>query len=130
MGIKSGIEYRKRYHEDPRLPAHPYQVYGALWEGFARFLGDESVFDPKLLNLYPKFWESIQSHVEEGTNQANKYSHLKAFLKDYVAELDLVDDPGALLSRDIPFNARVYETFVNATGDTQRNHGIASVRFF
>ena len=98
---------------------------------WARFLGDESASAGELLIEYPKFLESIQSYVEAGTNQANKYSHLKAFLKDYVSELGLVDDPGAILARDIPFNERVYEAFVHATGDTQKKsrHNICS-KFF
>ncbi|HAX11138.1 MAG TPA: hypothetical protein DCX68_13975 [Marinobacter hydrocarbonoclasticus] len=131
LGFKTNKEYGKGYDQDPNLPASPYSVYAEDWVSWPRFLGDESASAGELLIEYPKFLESIQSYVEAGTNQANKYSHLKAFLKDYVSELGLVDDPGAILARDIPFNERVYEAFVHATGDTQKKsrHNICS-KFF
>ncbi|WP_289008798.1 VPA1269 family protein [uncultured Marinobacter sp.] len=131
LKFKTLAEYKKGYQQDPKLPSNPNQFYAKHWISWPRFLGNGSVFDPELLSEYPKFWESIQSYVEAGTNQNSKYSHLKAFLKDYVAELDLVDDPGALLSRDISFNERIYEAFVHATGESQKKprHNVCSAFF-
>ncbi|WP_230715362.1 VPA1269 family protein [Marinobacter shengliensis] len=83
-------------------------------------MGNESAFDPELLTVYPRFWEAIQRYVEAGTNQNTKYYQLRAFLKDVVAKQNLPDNPGAMLSKDIPFNERIYEAFVQSTGDTQK----------
>ena len=58
--------------------------------------------------------------MEAGTNQNTKYYQLRAFLKDVVAKQNLPDNPGAMLSKDIPFNERIYEAFVQSTGDTQK----------
>ena len=120
LGIKTHLEYSARYREDPRLPACPYKIYVEDWITWPLFLGNEKAFDPELLTVYPRFWEAIQRYVETGTNQPAKNSNLRAFLRDYVAAQRLIDEPGAMLSRDIPFNERVYEAFVQATGDTQK----------
>ncbi|RWX54336.1 gamma-mobile-trio integrase GmtZ [Photobacterium chitinilyticum] len=39
LKIEISTEYRKRYREDPHLPARPEQVYSEQWEGFEVFLG-------------------------------------------------------------------------------------------
>jgi hypothetical protein len=39
LGIKTSLEYKKRYREDPRLPANPNTVYKAEWNGFKDFFG-------------------------------------------------------------------------------------------
>lgn len=40
LNIKSALEYKKRYKEDPRLPANPNQVYEGF-KGYISFLGLE-----------------------------------------------------------------------------------------
>jgi hypothetical protein len=37
LGIKSGLQYKKRYKEDPKLPSNPDVVY-PNWDGWERFL--------------------------------------------------------------------------------------------
>ncbi|SFE62128.1 Phage-integrase repeat unit [Marinobacter sp. DSM 26671] len=118
LGLTSRHEYKKGYRQDPSLPSDPDKIYAENWVSWPMFLGNESAFDPELLTIYPRIWEAIQRYVEAGTNQAAKYSHLRAFLRVYVAGQKLIDDPGAMLSRDIPFNESAYEAFVHATGDT------------
>jgi hypothetical protein len=122
LGLASQSEYKKGYRQDPKLARDPSKIYVEDWTNWPIFLGNESAFDPKLLDVYPRFWEAIQRYVDAGTNQTAKYSHLKAFLRIYVAAQKLVDDPGAMLSRDILFNERVYEAFVYSTGDTQKRN--------
>ncbi|WP_328188067.1 VPA1269 family protein [Marinobacter sp. OP 3.4] len=128
LGFKSLVEYTKGYHQDPRLPVNPHVRYSEHWPGWPKFLGNENAFDPNLLTAYPRFWKAIQRFVYSGVNQNAKYTHLRGFLKDYVATQKLIDDPGVMLSRDIPFNDRVYEAFVHATGETQKKarHKICS----
>jgi len=118
LGFTTQPNYVKGYQQDLKLPSSPQALYAEKWSSWPLFLGNERAFDPELLTFYPRFWEAIQRYVEAGTNQTSKYSNLRAFLRDYVAAQKLIDDPGAMLSRDLPFNERVYEAFVHATGDT------------
>ncbi|TRO37831.1 hypothetical protein EQ845_04905 [Pseudomonas putida] len=39
LGIKSSEEYRKRYHEDPKLPQAPHFLFSKQWHGYHQFLG-------------------------------------------------------------------------------------------
>ncbi|MFZ2321288.1 MAG: integrase repeat-containing protein, partial [Pseudomonas sp.] len=53
LGIKSRPDYRKRYREDPRLPANPAQAYaGSGWIDLYDFLGNERP------DLYPTYAEA------------------------------------------------------------------------
>ncbi|WP_370258780.1 gamma-mobile-trio integrase GmtZ [Marinobacter nauticus] len=131
LGFKSGQEYYRGYEKDPNLPSTPHQFYSEHWISWSHFLGNEKAINQELISKYPEFWKAIQCYVEAGTGQSAKYSHLRAFLRYYVAKLGLVDDPGAMLSRDIPFNERAYENFINATGDTVKKprHNTCSAFF-
>ena len=131
LGIKTQPEYLKGYKQDPKLPGDPATCYVKDWVNWPTFLANENVFSKELLTIYPRFWDAIQSYVDAGTNQTTKFYQLRAFLKEYVSTQKLIDDPGAMLSRDIPFNERVYESFIHATGDTvkKQRHNIC-VDFF
>lgn len=120
LGFASQTEYFKGYNQDPKLPADPGTFYKEEWINWYEFLGKEIPFDPELPSIYPEFWKAIQRYLEAGTNQNNKFYTLRAFLAEYVSTQRLIDDPGTLLSKDIPFNDRAYEAFVHATGDTQK----------
>jgi hypothetical protein len=53
LSIKSRSEYKKRFHEAPRLPANPNKVYAdAGWIDWYDFLGNER------LDLYPTYAEA------------------------------------------------------------------------
>jgi hypothetical protein len=53
MGIKRQSEYTKRYREDPRLPAHPAEVYASAgWMDWYDFLGKERP------DIYPTYAEA------------------------------------------------------------------------
>ena len=41
LGIKTQLEYKTRYKEDPRLPSHPDDYFGDKWPGWPYFLGNE-----------------------------------------------------------------------------------------
>ncbi len=118
LGFKTQPEYRQGYKQDPRLPAEPHSFYAEHWESWPHFLGtaDESQTD------YPQIWKAIELYIEEGTNQVAKTSHLKSFLRDFVTKQKLIDDPGALLVRDITFQEQAYIDFVHATGDTTKRN--------
>lgn len=120
LGFELRIDYIEGCQQDPKLPLSPDKLYAEEWVSWPDFLGNENAFTPELFIDYSQFWRAIQDFVEAGDNQSHKYAHLRAFLKDYVATQSLVDDPGAMLSRDIPFNATTYEAFVHATGETQK----------
>ena len=131
LGFKSGVEYFRGYEKDPKLVSTPNQFYAEDWISWPHFLGNENAINRELTSKYPEFWKAIQCYVEAGTGQSNKYSHLRALLRFYVDKLGLVDDPGAMLSRDIPFNERAYENFINATADTVKKsrHNACSAFF-
>ncbi|MFB2762787.1 gamma-mobile-trio integrase GmtZ [Marinobacter shengliensis] len=117
LGIKYRKDYKARYREDPKLPAQPELFYAPDWISWPVFLENEGAYHPDLFKKYPRFWGAIQEYVKAGTNQVSKQSHLRAFLRDVVAKQHLVDDPGAVLSKALPFDDRTYEAFVHATGD-------------
>jgi len=121
LDFRTMEQYKRGYQQDPKLPGAPYNTYPD-WVSWPKFLGNESAFDPELLTVYPRFWAAIQRYVDSCTGQSAKYTHLRAFLKDYVATQKLIDDPGVILSKSIPFNETAYETFVHATGDTQKRN--------
>ncbi|HHM8335801.1 TPA: integrase repeat-containing protein, partial [Pseudomonas aeruginosa] len=53
LGIKSQLDYQKRYREDPRLPSSPYLVYaGSGWMGWDDFHGNVRP------DFYPTFAEA------------------------------------------------------------------------
>ena len=119
LGLKSHSEYVKGYQQDSRLPSKPERTFSEDWLNWRLFLGQD-YFDPALLEVYPKIWEAIQRYVAGGTNQTAKFSHLKALLKEYVSKQKLIDDAGAMLSKDIPFKEQIYMDFVHATGETMK----------
>ncbi|MFY3773002.1 gamma-mobile-trio integrase GmtZ [Marinobacter salsuginis] len=124
-GFKTCAEYQEHRQEDSRLPSNPSQVYAADWVDWYEFLGTERLIEPDLAIEYPVFWEAITAYMSSGVNLNAKTSHLRAFLHSVVANLGLPDQPGALLSKDIPFPQKVYEEFVHTTGDSrkrQRHH--------
>ena len=131
LGLKTGAEYFRGYEKDPKLPSQPNKTYSEHWISWPHFLGNENAINRELTSKYPEFWKAIQCYVEAGTGQSNKYSHLRAFLRFYVDKLGLVDDPGAMLSRDIPFDERAYENFINVTADTVKKprHNACSAFF-
>ena len=131
LGLKTGAEYFRGYEKDPKLPSQPNKTYSEHWISWPHFLGNENAINRELTSKYPEFWKAIQCYVEAGTGQSNKYSHLRALLRFYVDKLGLVDDPGAMLSRDIPFDERAYENFINVTADTVKKprHNACSAFF-
>lgn len=44
LGIKSALDYRKKYKLCPRLPAHPERVFSDEWIGWSDFLGVEPFY--------------------------------------------------------------------------------------
>lgn len=59
LGIKSQSDYIKRYREDPKLPATPFQFYAdAGWTGWYEFLGKER---PELYLTYVEAQAAVQA---------------------------------------------------------------------
>ena len=131
LGFSSSPEYFSGYKKDPKLTASPNIVYADSWIDWYEFLGTERAYNPDLEKRYSKLFRSVNRYVEEGVNQTSKLSNLKSFIRDVVAQVGLIDDPGSLLSNDIAFPNNEYIEFVNSTGDTQKRgrHNIC-VSFF
>ena len=126
LGLDSRRAYRQGYEQDPMLPAAPEVVYNMDWQGYSHFFGNTQE-----IQSHPNLIDAIDMFVEEGTNQTAKRRNLLAFIRDVAVRQDLPDQPGMLLSKDIPFPERAYEAFVYATGETQQRsrHNIC-VNFF
>lgn len=53
-GIKNSSDYKKRYKEIPRLPAHPERVFSAEWNSYTEF------FDIPELKPYRELKKEVQ----------------------------------------------------------------------
>ena len=67
LGITNLTEYRRRYKEDPRLPANPNRVYIAEWQNSHHFLGKPKV------QVYPTFTEASQAAIALGITTLAEY---------------------------------------------------------
>ncbi len=75
LGIKSLSDYKKRYREDPRLPASPDRIYAATgWIDWYDFLGNESP------DLYPTYSEAQAAAQALGIKRQLDYR--KSFSED------------------------------------------------
>tara|TARA_R110002074_G_scaffold402320_2_gene606900 strand:- start:3469 stop:6414 length:2946 start_codon:yes stop_codon:yes gene_type:complete len=120
LDIQTVQDYSKRCEQDPKLPKSPDKYYKDEWQSWPTFLKNKTLENREIVKGYPRFVEAIETYVETGTNQTSKLFHLKAFLKNVVANQELLDDPGAMLSKELPFDDRSYVAFVETTGETQR----------
>tara|TARA_B100000700_G_scaffold104150_1_gene117649 strand:+ start:9534 stop:14033 length:4500 start_codon:yes stop_codon:yes gene_type:complete len=66
-GIKSSKEYKARYKEDPRLPAHPEDVYALEWIDWFHFTGK------KKSTRYPSLREASEAAQSLGITSGVEY---------------------------------------------------------
>tara|TARA_R110001592_G_scaffold319321_1_gene596866 strand:- start:16160 stop:19399 length:3240 start_codon:yes stop_codon:yes gene_type:complete len=118
IGFASMRIYKAGYQQDPKLPSRPDNLYPDF-QGWYAFLGNDRP-NIQLEAAYPRFFEAINKYVEGGVNQVSKLSNLKNFIGAVVAPAGLRDEPGVLLSKDIPFPQNEYVEFVYSTGETQK----------
>ena len=67
LGITTRAEYKRRYKEDPRLPAEPNAVYKAEWQGWPHFL------DKPKERLYRTLTEASQATIVLGITTSAEY---------------------------------------------------------
>jgi hypothetical protein len=68
LGITTVTVYLSRYHEDPRLPAHPNVKYKDEWQGYPSFLGTADRF-------YPALAEAKRAAIKLGVSCCYEYQH-------------------------------------------------------
>ncbi|MCT6701305.1 integrase repeat-containing protein, partial [Rheinheimera sp. 4Y26] len=68
LGITTSPEYKRRYKEDPRLPAHPDVVYKAEWQGWLHFL------DKSKEPFYRTLTEASQATIALGITTRAEYN--------------------------------------------------------
>tara|TARA_R110001592_G_scaffold341474_1_gene630557 strand:+ start:29191 stop:33345 length:4155 start_codon:yes stop_codon:yes gene_type:complete len=113
-------EYKVGYKQDPKLPSSPHVSYADEWVDWYDFLGNERSYKKVLIENYPQISQTVKKYVDVGVNQVSKLSHLKIFIRDVIETTSLADQPGALVSKDIPFPQKEYIEFINSTGETQK----------
>jgi len=74
LGIKRGIDYKKKYHKDPRLPWLPYEYPD--FPGFTVFLGGETI------EKYPTWQKASMAAMDLGIKDRINYVSKKKYLKD------------------------------------------------
>ncbi|TSC85138.1 MAG: Phage integrase family protein [Parcubacteria group bacterium Gr01-1014_17] len=68
LSLKTNTEYKQRYKEDPRLPAHPNEEYQKEWEGWNAFLGTRSK-----MGYYPTWQEAAKASQKFKFEHGNDY---------------------------------------------------------
>ena len=120
LGFASLYEYQSGYKQDSKLPSNPDFFYSDDWVDWFDYLGNDRLEEHVFETNCPKYLHAISKYVDSGVNQANKLSNLKNFIRCVIEPSSLVDEPGALLSKDIPFPQNEYVEFVNSTGETTK----------
>lgn len=69
LGIRTSLEYNKRYREDPKLPANPNTVYKDEWRGFKDFLGQR-------VDYYATYAEAKEAAKSLGAYTTSQYKEL------------------------------------------------------
>lgn len=130
LGTNSLPEYKKRYSEDPRLPACPHKVYvGAGWTDWYDFLGKKS---PRAaIAAYPLIWGDAVRWLKTQTNIHGKKAAIKSFLGGFCHAQDLPDDSKYLLLRANSFPTEAYQRFIEAQAESLKKpfHGIITAFF-
>jgi len=130
LGIKSMLDYKKRYREDPRLPHGPHKIYAAAgWMGWYDFLGNEN--PSAALADYPHIWANVEQWLKTQTNIQGKRSAIRIFLSGFYQVQELPDEPLHLLLRANPFPTEAYQQFIEAQAESlKRSHHRAITAFF
>ncbi len=125
LGIENELQYKKRYKEDSRLPYVPRKEYPKEWAGFAIFLG---TLIPKGELLDGVFWgfsercpewkAAAEVFIEEGLRQSAKILHLRPLLSEVIIPSGYTRWPGDLLNIENPFPKKLFEDYVNNTGES------------
>ncbi len=117
LGIKSRLDYTKRYREDPRLPARPSPTYaGVGWMDWYEFLGNEN--PSAALADYPHIWANVKQWLDTQTNIQSKTSAIRFFLSGFYQIQELPDEPLHLLLRANPFPTEAYQQFIEAQAES------------
>jgi hypothetical protein len=66
LAITSQMDYKQRFHEDPRLPSNPHNYYSLNWQNWLTFLGDQNRF-------YPSFVEAQRATQTLGITSSSGY---------------------------------------------------------
>ena len=119
LGIKSLLNYAKRYREDPRLPSCPNEVYAdAGWIDWYDFLGNES--PSAALAGYPYMWANVEQWLKSQTGIDAKKAAMRAFLSGFYHVQKLPDEPVYLLLRANPFPIEAYQQFIESQAESQK----------
>lgn len=68
LGIKSWLEYKERYREDPKLHSSPLKYYGEAYRGFAEFSGQA------IVERYATMTEASEAAVRLGITSSADYT--------------------------------------------------------
>jgi hypothetical protein len=118
LGLTSLSKYSAGYHKDPRLPAHPDQVYSDDWADFGKwygFLGNEKhkVSRDNLTEPYLKWGLLFDSYIDEIQRDigAKKRSTL-SFIINFIMRYDYPELPEDFLLRKTKLDKQQYESFL------------------
>jgi hypothetical protein len=129
LGIKSMPGYEKRYRQDPRLPATPFQVYaGAGWIDWYDFLGNEN---PRAgVAAYPLIWGDFERWLKTQTGITSKRASIRVFLGGFCQAQGLPDDSTYLLLRANSFPTEAYQQFIEAQAESLKRPYHSSIAAF
>ncbi|MDH5896163.1 VPA1269 family protein [Vibrio splendidus] len=88
LNILTGVEYKKRYKEDPKLPSHPSEKYCQEWTSMSDFLSDEKK------HFYPTYIEAGEAAKKLRVVNKTDYS------LNYKKDPKLPSSPNVKYSKD------------------------------
>ncbi len=129
LGIKTQLDYTKRYREDPRLPRSPDSFYAdAGWIDWYDFLGNRNP-NAALAN-YPHIWANFEQWLKTQAGIDSKKAAMRAFLSSFYLVQKLPDEPRYLLLRANPFPAEAYQQFIEAQAESLKKHYHGAITAF
>ena len=125
LGITSQPDYKKCYKEDPKLPAHPDQVYSDDWASFGTwygFLGSEKKVNREAIILEFDGWGVLYDSFIATAQRSilHKKRTCLGFIYKFIMENNYPDRPEEFLLKNTKVNSKQYEAFFDYFGDKDK----------
>lgn len=117
LGVKTMMDYRARYRQDPKLPREPQITFANNgWVDWSHYLGVEK--HGGMLTNYPNMWGDVECWVKTQNNIAIKKMALRTFFTEFYQAQNYPDNSKYLLLRTNQFNIGAYQEFIELQAES------------